>query len=216
MVSHGLSIAALTCPAANVLFELFKSGFNFPASPIILNDLCYGKLQISGKHTYPLGFTEHPNHSNRAFEGLDHNHSIISAHFSVFAVKVDAISLGLLPHLGSHVGRRSQAFTVLAATSSLPRLLCIRLGVQHVIAAQPREYMKTIAQCLPNRPPQALVAKPAIRNNQQWRCGKIVTDAYQHLPCKFQFSLKRRNHAFDFGGSLFRVNSFLGEVKTKI
>src|SRR5664280_1743447 len=97
MVSHGLSIAALTCPAANVLFELFKSGFNFPASPIILNDLCYGKLQISGKHTYPLGFTEHPNHSNRAFEGLDHNHSIISAHFSVFAVKVDAISLGLLP-----------------------------------------------------------------------------------------------------------------------
>src|SRR5664279_1683263 len=137
MVSHGLSIAALTCPTANVLFKLFKSGFNFPTSPIILDDLCYRKLQVSGEYGYPLGFTEHPNHPNRTFECLDHDHSIISAHFSAFAVKVDGISLGLLPNLGSHVGHRSQAFTVLTTTSSLPRLLCVRLGIQHVIAAQP-------------------------------------------------------------------------------
>src|SRR5450631_4150882 len=87
---------------------------------IILDDLCYGKRQVSGEHCYPLGFTEHPNHPNRAFECLDHDHSVISAHFSAFAVKVDDISLGLLPNLGSHVGH--QVFTVLTATSSLSRL----------------------------------------------------------------------------------------------
>jgi hypothetical protein len=31
MVSHGLCIAALTGSVADVLFELFKSGFNFPS-----------------------------------------------------------------------------------------------------------------------------------------------------------------------------------------
>jgi hypothetical protein len=31
MVSHGLSVAALTGPAANVLFELFKAGFDTPS-----------------------------------------------------------------------------------------------------------------------------------------------------------------------------------------
>jgi hypothetical protein len=29
MIVNGLSISALACPAADVLFELFKSGFNF-------------------------------------------------------------------------------------------------------------------------------------------------------------------------------------------
>jgi hypothetical protein len=71
-------------------------------------------------------------------------------------------------------------------------------------------------QYLPNLPPQALIAKPTSRNGQQCRLGEIVTDAYHHLPCQFQFSLKRHNHAFDFGASLFRINGFLGEVKTKI
>src|SRR5665811_1900904 len=104
MVSHGLSIATLTCPAANILFELFKAGFNFPASPIILDDLYYRKLQVSGEHCYPLGLTEHPNHSNRTFECLHHDHSVISAHFSVFAVQVDGIGLGPVSytHLRAH------------------------------------------------------------------------------------------------------------------
>jgi hypothetical protein len=43
-----------------------------------------------------------------------------------------------------------------------------------------------------------------------------MTDAYQHPPCQFHFSLKRHNRAFYFGRSLFRINGFLGEVKTKI
>jgi len=32
MVVHRLSIATLTGPAADVLFELFKAGFNFPST----------------------------------------------------------------------------------------------------------------------------------------------------------------------------------------
>ena len=43
-----------------------------------------------------------------------------------------------------------------------------------------------------------------------------MTYVYQHLPCQVQFSLKRRKYAFDFGVSLFCINGFLGEVKTKI
>src|SRR5664279_5611190 len=119
MVSHGLSIAALTGPAADVLFELFKAGFNFPACPIILDDLCDGKRQVSGKHGYPPGFTEHPNHPNRAFECFQHDHSVISAYIPVFTVKVDGISFGLLPNLDRHLGCRPQAFAVLAATAAL-------------------------------------------------------------------------------------------------
>ena len=46
-IVYRLSISARACPAANVLFELFKSRLNFPASPIILDDLCHGKRQVS-------------------------------------------------------------------------------------------------------------------------------------------------------------------------
>jgi len=60
MVVHCLSIASLTCSAADVLFELFKAGFNFPSRPIILDDPGYGKLQVSAEHRYPLGLTERP------------------------------------------------------------------------------------------------------------------------------------------------------------
>ena len=111
--------------------------FNFPASPIILDDLCYGKLQVSGEHCYPLCLTEHPNDPNRTFECFQHDNSVISANIPVFTVKVDGISFGLLPNLDRHLGHRPQAFAVLAATPSLSRLRGIRLGIQHAIATQP-------------------------------------------------------------------------------
>jgi hypothetical protein len=60
-----------------------------------------------------------------------------------------------------------------------------------------------------------LVTKPAICIDQQGRYGKVMTNAYQHPSCQIQFSLKRRNHAFDFGSSFFCVNGFLGEVKSE-
>ena len=76
--------------------------------------------------------------------------------------------------------------------------------------------MKTIPQGVPNGSPQTLVAKPAIRNNEEWRCGKMVADTDQHLSCLFQFGLKRHDGAFDFGVILFRFNGLSGEVKTEI
>ena len=75
--------------------------------------------------------------------------------------------------------------------------------------------MKSLPQGVTNRPPQTHIAKPAIRNNEEWRCGKMAADADQHQSCLFQFGLKRHDGAFDFGGSLFRSNGFLGEVKKR-
>src|SRR5450759_4136125 len=136
MVVHCLSITTLTCPATDVLFELFKAGFNFPTRAIILDDLCHGKLQVSGEHCYPLCLTEHPNDPNRTFECFQHDYSVISANIPVLTVKVDGIGLGLLPNLGGHNGHRPQTCAVLMATSSLSRLQHIRLCIHYVIATQ--------------------------------------------------------------------------------
>ena len=138
---RGLSIAALTGSAADVLFELFKAGFNFPSRPIILDDLGYGKLQVSAEHCYPLCLTEHPNYPNRAFECFQHGNRVISANSPGFTVKGDGISFGFLPDLGRSAGNRSQAFTVLTATASLPRLRGVRLGIKDVITALPGYHM---------------------------------------------------------------------------
>lgn len=84
------------------------------------------------------------------------------------------------------------------------------------IDTHPGEQMKTLPQGVPNRSPQAFVTKPAIRNNEEWRCGKMTADADQHLSCLCQFGLKRHHSAFAFGVILFRCNGFPGEVKTEI
>jgi hypothetical protein len=115
--------------------------FNFPSRPIILDDLCYGKLQISGEHRYPLCLTEHPNDPDGTFEGLQHDHLIISTNIPAFTVEIDSISFGFLPNLGRSVGDRSQTFTVLTATAALSRLRGVRLGIQDVIAAQSGQYI---------------------------------------------------------------------------
>src|SRR5512137_2278849 len=137
MVVHCLSIAALTCPAADVLFELFKTGFNFPTRPIILDELCYRKRQVSGEHRYPLCLTEHPNDTDRTFERLQHDHLIISTNVPAFTVEIDGISLRFVPDLSRHLGGRSQTFAIIAVGASLPRPGSVRLGIQYVIAAQP-------------------------------------------------------------------------------
>src|SRR5450756_1207620 len=107
MVVHCLGIATLTGPATDVLFELFKAGFNFPSRPIILDNLCYRKLQVSSEHRYPLRLTEYPNNPNRTLECLQHDNRVMSTNIPVFTVKVDGINLGFLPNLGRHVGHLS-------------------------------------------------------------------------------------------------------------
>ena len=76
----------------------------------------------------------HGAHPNRTFECFQHDNSVISVNIPVFTVKVDGISLGLLPNLGRHLGHRSQAFAVLADALAA-RLRRIRHGIQHIIAA---------------------------------------------------------------------------------
>lgn len=60
VIDHGLGIPTLTFLTANVLLELFKAGFDFPASAIILDDLCHRQFEIDSKQGDPLRFPKHP------------------------------------------------------------------------------------------------------------------------------------------------------------
>ena len=86
VIDHGMGIAGLAFVTANVLFDLLETGFDFPPCTIVLDDLFGGQIQISGKEGNPLCFAKDPDHTDRAFERLEHNHLCSSQHIAVMSI----------------------------------------------------------------------------------------------------------------------------------
>ena len=53
MIDDGMGFPVLTLGAADFLFDFFETGFNFPSSAIVLNDLLNGQIEIGGKESDP-------------------------------------------------------------------------------------------------------------------------------------------------------------------
>ena len=73
MIGDGMGIACLAFVTAKVLLDFLETGFDFPPSTIVLDDLFNRQIQVSRKEGNPLCFTKDPDHADRAFEGLEHN-----------------------------------------------------------------------------------------------------------------------------------------------
>ena len=73
VIHDGIGIAGLAFTAADVLFDLFVSGFDFPSCTILLDDLFSSQIQVGRKDGNPLCFTKNPDYPDRGFEGLEHN-----------------------------------------------------------------------------------------------------------------------------------------------
>ena len=53
MIHHRMGFPVLTLSTADFLFDFFETGFNFPSSTVVLNDLLDGQLKVGGKECDP-------------------------------------------------------------------------------------------------------------------------------------------------------------------
>ena len=92
VIHDGIGIAGLAFAAADVLFDLFETGLNFPPCAIVLDDLCSGQIEVSREKSDPLSFTKDPNHPDRAFEGLEHDNLAIGHELAVMSIEKHTVA----------------------------------------------------------------------------------------------------------------------------
>ena len=97
VVGDGISGPGLGAGAPDFLFDFFEAGLDFPAGPIVFDDLGNGKSQICREESYPLGFAKDPDHPHRAAQGFEQADLIIGAYLPRFAIKLDRVPLRLRP-----------------------------------------------------------------------------------------------------------------------
>ena len=78
---------------AELVFELFKSGLDFPACAIGGNNLFYGQRKVGGKQSRPLGSMVDPHHTDPALKGFEHKALRDHLHLSAFTIEVDLAGL---------------------------------------------------------------------------------------------------------------------------
>jgi len=83
IIDHGVGITGLALAAANLLFDLLETEFDFPPRTIVLDDLFNGQIQVSRKEGNSLCFTKDPDYPDRAFKGFEHDHPCSSHHVAV-------------------------------------------------------------------------------------------------------------------------------------
>ena len=92
VIDHGMGITGLTFAAANVLFDLLETGFDFPPCTIVLDYLFNGQIQVGGKESNPLCFTKDPDHPDRAFKRLEHDQFCGNQHIAVMSIEKHAMA----------------------------------------------------------------------------------------------------------------------------
>ena len=92
VIDHGMGITGLAFAAANVLFDLLETGFDFPPRTIVLDDLFNGQIQVSGKEGNPLCFTKDPDDPDRAFECFEHDHLCRGQDVAVMSLEKHAMA----------------------------------------------------------------------------------------------------------------------------
>ena len=86
IIDHGVGITGLALAAANLLFDLLETEFDFPPRTIVLDDLFNGQIQVSRKEGNSLCFTKDPDYPDRAFKGFEHDHICSSHHVAVMPI----------------------------------------------------------------------------------------------------------------------------------
>ena len=91
VIVDGMGIARLGFATANVLLDFLETGFDFPPGAIVLDDLFNRQMQVSRKEGNPLCFTKDPDHADRAFERLEHDHRCRGHHLAVMSIEKHAM-----------------------------------------------------------------------------------------------------------------------------
>ena len=92
VIDHGMGITGLAFATANVLFDLFETGFDFPPCAIVLDYLFSGQIEVGREEGNPLCFTKDPDHPDRTFEGFEHDHFCRGQHGAVLAIEKHAVA----------------------------------------------------------------------------------------------------------------------------
>ncbi len=104
MVGDGISGPGLGAGAPDFLFDFFEAGFDFPAGPIVFDDLGDRESQICREERHPLGFAKDPDHPYRAAQGFEQEDLIIGAYLPRFAIKLGRVLLRLRPQRRRQLG----------------------------------------------------------------------------------------------------------------
>ena len=163
--------ARLGLSAADVLFDLFEPGFDFPPSPIEFDDLSRGEGQIGGEEGDLVRAPKDPNESHTALEGLEPDEAFGELDRLLTSIELEGFTAGLGTQTLSEVFDGAQTRPVFGWTSAFSA----RRGQQVVeggIDAHPGEQIDLWPQGLTHRLPQPVVAKPAVGDDQDGGLGK--------------------------------------------
>ena len=92
MIDHGMGIAGLAFTAADVLFDFFEAGFDFPSCALVLDDLFGSQIEIGRKECNPLGLTKDPDYPDRTFECFKHDHFCRGHDLAVMSIEKHTVA----------------------------------------------------------------------------------------------------------------------------
>ena len=87
VIHDGMSISGLAFTAADVLFDLFEAGFDFPSCAIVFDDLFGSQIEIGRDECDPLCFTKDPDDPDRSFERFEHDYFCSGQDLAVVTVE---------------------------------------------------------------------------------------------------------------------------------
>ena len=92
VIDHSMCIAGLAFTAADVLFDFFEAGFDFPSCTIVLDDLFGSQIEVGRKECNPLCFTKDPDYPDRTFERFEHDHFCRGQDLAVMSIEKHTVA----------------------------------------------------------------------------------------------------------------------------
>lgn len=92
VIHDSMGIAGLAFTAADVLFDLFKTGFDFPSCAIVLDDLFGSQIEIGREEGNPLCFTKNPDYPRRTFDRFEHDEFCRGKDLAVMSIEKHTVA----------------------------------------------------------------------------------------------------------------------------
>ena len=119
VIGHRMGVARLAFGAADLLLDLFESGFDFPPRAVKFDDLLDRKRQIGGEESDPPAFTKDPHDADLAAKVFQHDDLIIGEHLALLALEKNRDSTCLFTQQDCQFRSTTQSYAILPGSSPL-------------------------------------------------------------------------------------------------
>ena len=119
VIGHRMGVARLAFGTADVLFDFFIAGFDFPACAVEFDNLLGGKRQVGGEESNPSVFPEDPYDTDLTTQVFQHDDLIIGEHLALLALEKNRDSTCLFTQQDCQFRRTTQSYAILPGSSPL-------------------------------------------------------------------------------------------------